>query len=112
MKTQRESLVSSLCSMLGIAYSACVLLSVYFFHALSGQFFSRGVEIDEDAKLLRIPGRSPVPVVKQDLWKFMEQDLKSDSHCWTSVYHSSQGAGIIAGTYKDYIVDDLLAVGF
>ena len=41
----------------------------------------------------------------------MEQSLHGDTKCWTSAYHSSQGAGIVAGTYKDYIVDDLLAVG-
>ena len=77
----------------------------------AGQFFSHGVKIDADARLLRVPGRLPVPVEQQDLWKFMEQSLHGDTKCWTSAYHSSQGAGIVAGTYKDYIVDNLLAVG-
>ena len=80
-----------------------------FFHA--GQFFRDGVEVDVDTQLLRMPGRLPVPVGQHDLWKFMEQSLHGDTKCWTSAYHSSQGAGIVAGTYKDYIVDDLLAVG-
>ena len=77
----------------------------------AGQFFSRGVKIDADAQLLRVPGRLPVPIEQQDLWKFMEQSLHGDTKCWTSAYHSSQGAGIVTGTYKDYIVDNLLAVG-
>ena len=76
-----------------------------------GQFFSHEVKIDADARLLRVPGRLPVPVEQQDLWKFMEQSLHGDTKCWTSAYHSSQGAGIVTGTYKDYIVDNLLAVG-
>ena len=80
-----------------------------FFH--TGQFFRDEIEVDVEAQLLRMPGRLPVPVEQQDLWKFMEQSLHGDTKCWTSAYHSSQGAGIVAGTYKDYIVDDLLAVG-
>ena len=40
----------------------------------------------------------------------MEQSFHSDTKCWGAAYHSSQGAGIVEGTYKDYIVDDLLAV--
>ena len=104
MKTRGESLVSS--------NNRCVFCTrVQFLPLFAGQFFRRGVKIDENAKLLYFPGRPPVPVVKQDLWKFMEHDLHEDSQCWTSVYHSSQGAGLIAGSYEDYIVDDLLAVG-
>ena len=56
-----------------------------------------------------MPGRPPVPVEEQDLWKFTKQSLHSDTKCWTSAYHSSQGAGIVAGTYQDYIVEDLLS---
>ena len=76
---------------------------------LVGQFFSDGVSIDVEAQLLNMPDRPPVPVEKQQLWKFMEQSLHRDSTCWTSAYHTNQGAGIVAGTYKDYIVDDLLS---
>ena len=75
-----------------------------------GQFFRGGVRIDTYAQLLRVPGRLSVPVEQQDLWKFMELSLHGDTKCWTSAYHSSQGAGIVEGTYKDYIVDNLLAV--
>ena len=42
----------------------------------------------------------------------MEHNLHEDSQCWTSAYHSSQGAGLIAGSYEDYIVDDLLAIRY
>ena len=84
-----------------------MILSIFF---SIGQFFHPGVRVDAAAQLLRMPGRVPVPVEQQDLWKFMEQSLHGDTKCWTSAYHSSQGAGIVDGTYKDYIVDDLLAV--
>jgi hypothetical protein len=77
---------------------------------LTGQFFRDGVRIDEDAHVLRVPGRPPVPVEEQDLWKFTKQSFHDDSKCWTSAYHSSQGAGIVAGTYRDYVVEDLLSV--
>ena len=77
----------------------------------AGQFFRDGVEIDIDAQLLHVPGHSPVPVEERDLWKFMSKSLIGDRQCWTSAYPSSQGAGIVAGTYQDYIVDDLLAIG-
>ena len=77
----------------------------------TGQFFHYGVRLDVNAALLHLPGRPSVPVEKQDLWKFMEQSFHSESQCWTSSYPSSQGAGIVAGSYKDYIVDGLLAVG-
>ena len=68
------------------------------------------MRIDEDARVLRVPGHPPVPVEEQDLWKFTKQNFHSDSKCWTSAYHSSQGVGIVVGTYQDYIVDDLFSV--
>ena len=74
-----------------------------------GQFFRDGVSIDVDAQLLYVPGHLPVPVERRDLWKFMSRKLVDDQQRWTSAYSSSQGAGIVAGTYEDYIVDDLLA---
>ena len=77
--------------------------------SFAGQFFRDGVNIDVDAQLLHVPGHPPVPVERRDLWKFMSRKLVDDQQCWVSAYSSSQGAGIVAGTYKDYIVDDLLA---
>ena len=79
-------------------------------NCFTGQFFRDGVKINVDAQLLYVPGHPPVPVEKRDLWKFMLKSLVSDEQCWTSAYPSSQGAGIVGGTYEDYIVDDLLAV--
>ena len=71
------------------------------------------MDLNEDEQLLHMPGRPPVPVEQQELWKFMEQSFHSGgSKCWTSAYHSSQGAGVVAGTYSDYIVDDLLSTGY
>ena len=84
------------------------------FYILTGQFFRHGVNLDADTKLLHVPGyRRPVPVELTSVWKFMEQSFhgNNDTKCWTSVYHSSQGAGIVEGSYQDYIVDGLLAVG-
>ena len=82
-------------------YPCCGALS------LAGQFFRDGVKVDVDTQLLYVPGH---PVEKRDLWKFMSKSLVGDEQCWTSAYPSSQGAGIVAGTYENYIVDHLLAV--
>ena len=67
------------------------------------------MSIDVDAQLLHVPSHPPVPVERRDLWKFMSRKLVDYRQCWTSAYSSSQGAGIVAGTYQNYIVDDLLA---
>ena len=67
------------------------------------------MRIDVDAQLLHVPGHPPVPVERRDLWKFISRKLVDDQQCWASAYSSSQGAGIVVGTYEDYIVDDLLA---
>ena len=82
-----------------------MLLNYPFCGALSlaGQFFHDGVKVDVDTQLL-------YPVEKRDLWKFMSKSLVGDEQCWMLAYSSSQGAGIVAGTYEDYIVDGLLAV--
>ena len=108
-------------------YPCCSTLS------LAGQFFRDGVKVDVDTQLLHVPGHPPVPVEKRNLWKFMSKSLVAtrlfdmnfhkplaarvsrrpalrDEQCWTLAYPSSQGAGIVAGTYEDYIVDGLLAV--
>ena len=66
---------------------------------LAGQFFRDGVDIDVETQFLHVPDRPPVPVQEKDLWKFMEESFQKDTKCWTSAYHSSQGAGIVAGTY-------------
>ena len=68
------------------------------------------MKVNVDAKLLHLPGRRPVPVEQKPLWKFMEHSFHRDTKCWTSLYTSSQGVGLVEGTYQDYIVDGLLAV--
>ena len=68
------------------------------------------MKVDVDTQLLYVPGHPPVPVEERDLWKFMSKSLVGDEQCWMSAYPSSQGAGIVAGTYEDYIMDGLLAV--
>ena len=73
--------------------------------SLAGQFFHDGVKIDVATQLLHAPLHPSVPVVKHhDLWKFMSRSPVAigDRQCWMSAYPSSQGAGILAGTYVDY----------
>lgn len=107
MKTPKE---------LWVSYTYLFIDKLYNIHTKFssdsvGQFFRRGVKIDVHRKLLHIPGRrNPAVVQEQPLWKFMQQKFHSDTKCWTSAYHSSQGVGIVEGSYKDYIVDGLLAV--
>ena len=84
-------------------------MDAYIIPLIYQLLFSDGVEIDVDAQLLCVPGHPPVPVEKRDLWKFMSKSHVGDRQCWTLAYPSSQGAGIVAGTYEDYIVDNLLA---
>ena len=85
---------------------------------LSGQFLDSDVKIDENEKLLMIPGRDPIPVMKRQAWKFVEKNMESherdaNAHikfCWTTAYPSNQGHGIIKGTFLDYKVQHILAV--
>ena len=81
---------------------------------LSGQFLDRDIEIDENEKVLLIPGQDPIPVVKRQVWRFVEKNIESgesdDHFCWTTVHPSSQGHGIIKGTFLDYKVQHILAV--
>ena len=78
-----------------------------------GQFLDKDVEIDEDKKLLIIPGREPMALMKRHVWRFMEKDLKSyddnNQYCWTTVHPSNQGKGIIKGSFIDYEVKDILS---
>ena len=92
--------------------SISVIFGTVSYFLLAGQFFRDGVDLDEDKQLLHMPGHPSVPVQQQELWRFMEKSFHGDSKCWMSVYHSSQGVGIVEGTYDDYIVDDLLSTGY
>ena len=40
----------------------------------TGQFFRKGVDIDETRKILIMPDKEPVPVMRRPVWSFMERD--------------------------------------
>ena len=79
-----------------------------------GQFFHKGVEIDEMRKLLFLPGKAPVPVEWRPVWRFMERSAeeKNVQHCWASMNPGNQGKGLIDGHYLDYLVEDVFTSGF
>ena len=74
-----------------------------------GQFFRKGVEIDETRKILILPGKEPVPVMRQCL---MECEVADDQLCWTAMNPGYQGEGLIDGTYFDYLVNSVLSTDF
>ena len=82
----------------------------------SGQFLDSDIKIDENEKLLMIPGWDLVPVMKRQAWTFVEKNMEaheSDANghiCWTTAYPSNQGHGIIKGTFLDYKLQYILAV--
>ena len=78
----------------------------------TGQFFRNGVEIDQVRKLLIMPNKEPVPVMRRPVWSFMERDVPDDQLCWTAMNAGYQGKGLIDGTYKDYILQDILSEDF
>ena len=84
-------------------------------HGLIGQFFREGVEIDEVRKMLIIPHKEPVPIMRKPIWSFMEREKNTssiDNFCWTTMNIGYQGNGLIDGHYVDYIVHDVLSVAF
>ena len=78
----------------------------------SGQFFQKGVEVDTVRKLLILPGKEPVPVMRHPVWSFMEREVADDQFCWTAMNPGYQGEGLIDGTYLDYLVNDVLSTNF
>ena len=91
---------------------AWVAVIIYFL--FPGQFFRKGVEIDEVHKILIMPNKNPVPVKRRPVWSFMEREkvTSDDQLCWTAKNRSYQGKGLIDGTYLDYLVDDVLSTDF
>ena len=89
---------------------------MHFMHPYSsssvGQFFQKGVEIDETRKILILPGKEPVPVMRRPVWSFMEREVADDQLCWTAMNPGYQGEGLIDGTYFDYLVNDVLSTNF
>ena len=78
----------------------------------TGQFFSNNVEIDEVRKILILPDKQPVPVMRHPVWSFMERERQEDRFCWVAKNVGYQGKGLIDGHYLDYIVNDVLSSDF
>ena len=77
-----------------------------------GQFFRKGVEVDQVRKILIMPDKEPVPVMRRPVWSFMERETPDDQLCWTAMNPGYQGEGLIDGTYLDYLVDDVMSTDF
>ena len=78
----------------------------------AGQFFHKGVVIDEVRKILIMPDKEPVPVMRRPVWSFMEREIADDQLCWTTMNPGYQGEGLIEGTHSDYIVKNILSPKF
>ena len=78
----------------------------------SGQFFHKGVEVDEVRKILIMPDKEPVPVMHRPVWSFMERETRDDQLCWTAMNPGYQGEGLINGKCSDYIVKNILSPKF
>jgi len=70
---------------------------------LVGQFMGKDVEIDTDYHILKIGYHAPIAVVKGPAWHF----LGTDEQCWYDRSSDNQGAGVIQGSYLDYLVKEL-----
>ena len=82
-------------------------------HGLIGQFYRQGVEIDGVRKMLIIPHKEPVPIMRKPIWSFMERDNDKEAEfCWTAMNSGFQGHGLIDGNYLNYKVSDLLSTDF
>ena len=78
----------------------------------TGQFFRKEVEIDTVRKILILPGKEPVPVMRRPVWSFMEREVVDDQLCWTAMNPGYQGQGLIDGAYLDYLVEDVFSTDF
>ena len=90
----------------------CTAFKLLFWFNLTGQFFRKEVAIDEVRKILILPGKEPVPVMRRPVWSFMEREVADDQLCWTAMNPGYQGEGLIDGTYFDYLVNDVLSTEF
>ena len=63
-------------------------------------------------KILILPGKEPVPVMRRPVWSFMEREVADDQLCWTAMNPGYQGEGLIEGVHRDYIVEKVLDSGF
>ena len=64
-------------------------------HTQSGQFFRKGVEVDTVRKLLILPGKEPVPVMRRPVWSFMEREVADDQLCWTAMNQCCFSTGFV-----------------
>ena len=86
------------------------LYSVFIWHA--GQFFHKGVVVDEARRILIMPDKEPVPVIRRPVWSFMERETPDDQLCGTAMNPGYQGEGLIDGKHSDYIVESILSPKF
>ena len=98
----------SVCVKLMIITNLLVIVLIHFL----GQFFRKGVELDEVRKILLIPNKEPVPVMRRPVWSFMERQNIDSQLCWAAMNPGYQGEGLIEGTYFDYLVDDVMTPNF
>ena len=68
--------------------------------------------IDTVRKILIMPNKEPVPVMRRPVWSFMERETVDDKLCWTAMNPGYQGEGLIDGTHSNYIVKDILSPTF
>ena len=69
-----------------------------------GQFLTASVNIDTENMLMKLGDRDPISVKRDKAWAH----LGINAECWYGVDTDNQGAGIIEGTYTDYIVNQLI----
>ena len=68
--------------------------------------------IDKVRKILIMPDKEPVPVMRRPVWSFMEREKREDKLCWTAMNPGYQGKKLIDFTYKDYQVKDVYSDEF
>ena len=73
-------------------------------YSRTGQFFCQGVEIDKIPKILIMPNKEPVPLIRRHVWSFMERKQIDSQLCWTAMNPGYQGEGLIDGKHSNYIV--------
>ena len=93
-----------------LIYTITKLTNIFW--SISGQFFRKGVEIDVARKLLLLPNKPPVPVMRKPVWAYMEHNVRSDQLCWVAMNPGYQGNHLIDGHYLDYVVDNILSTDF
>ena len=79
----------------------------------AGQFFRKGVSIDKTRKILLMPNKEPVPVMRRPIWAFMEREKDRDQQlCWTAMNPGYQGKMLIDFDYIDYRAEDIYSESF